>query len=273
MSINPNIHLTTGQFAKLLNVNKDTLFYYDKAGIFSPEYVASNNYRYYSIYQADVFYVILMLKELDMPLKEIKQFLDHRSPDQLISLLEEKEKVLTKKINELETMRKLVVDKISDTKEALEVNTEEVLMEYKEKDQFVVVTDTTPSTNDIKNIYDSMQLHYNYLEEHEIAPSASEGWMTSVDHILKGETGNYDYLYTKVDEPTFANHTMEKGKYLVAYHNKGYSSMNETYNRLVSYAKEHQLKLRGYFYEDILLDELSVKGMDHYLVKVSVRVY
>ncbi|MGM0900567.1 MAG: MerR family transcriptional regulator [Bacillota bacterium] len=271
MDVNPQIHLTTGQFAKLLDVNKDTLLYYDKVGIFSPEIIASNGYRYYSIYQADVIMVIFILKELDMSLKEIKHFLDNRSPEKLILLLEKKEKALTKKITELETMKRLVVDKIHDTKLAIEVNTREVVFESKKKDQFVVATNSKPLTNDI-NFYDPMQKHYKYLEEHDIIPSASEGWMIGVDNVLNGETGKYDYIYTKVDEPTYSNHTMEKGTYLVAYHDEGYSSIEKTYRRIVSYAENHNLSLRGYFYEDILLDELSVKGMEKYLVKISVNI-
>ncbi|MDQ0256710.1 hypothetical protein J2S74_004132 [Evansella vedderi] len=34
MNLNPQVHLTTGQFAKLMDISKDTLLYYDKVGIF-----------------------------------------------------------------------------------------------------------------------------------------------------------------------------------------------------------------------------------------------
>ncbi|KIL42811.1 MerR family transcriptional regulator [Jeotgalibacillus alimentarius] len=271
MEINPKIHLTTGQFASLLDVSKDTLHYYDKAGIFSPELVASNGYRYYSIYQADVFIVIQILKELDMPLKEIKQFLTSRSPENLIHLLELKEQALTEKMNELKTMKQVVSDKLSDTKQALRANTYDVLTEHRPADEYIAVTHTKPLTNDL-NIYQSMQLHYRYLEEHGIAPSASEGWMIHVDHVRGNAVEKYDYLYTRVKEQKQANHVITKGTYLIAYHNLGYSRIGDTYHRLLSYADQHQLTLSGYFYEDILLDELSVEGSEKYLVKISVKV-
>ncbi|MUK88415.1 MerR family transcriptional regulator [Ornithinibacillus sp. L9] len=271
MNINPQVHLTTGQFAKLMGVSKDTLFYYDKVGIFSPEVVASNGYRYYSIYQSDVFNVIATLKELDMPLKEIKEFLDHRSPEELVLLLEKEAKALTTKINHLEKMKKLVVEKINVTKEAMEVNTLDIGIEYKKEDEFIVVTNSKPLTNE-KNIYNSIQLHYKYLEEFNILPSASEGWMISVKNVLNGENLRYDYLYTKVNDPNYATHKIEKGTYLVAYHTEGYPRIEQTYNQLVTYASEHDLVLKGFFYEDILLDELSVKGFEKYLIKLSVQI-
>lgn len=271
MNINSQIYLTTGQFAKLMTVSKDTLFYYDKIGIFSPEIIASNGYRYYSIYQSDVFYVIWVLKELDMPLIDIKAYLDDKSPKKLIDLLEKEANALTAKISRMAKMRTFVVDKINATKEALEVNTSNIVIEYKDEEEFIVVTESKLLTND-KNIYDSLQFHYKYLEEKNINTSASGGWMISVQNVLNGESLKYDYLYSKLNEPSYANLKIERGIYLIAYHDNGYSSIEQTYNRLVKYAKDNELSLQGFFYEDILLDELSVKGIEKYLIKIFVQV-
>lgn len=78
MGKNPQ-YLTTGEFARLCGVSKHTLFHYDELGVFSPAVKAENGYRYYSMAQIDVFFVISTLKELDIPLREIKAYLDRRS--------------------------------------------------------------------------------------------------------------------------------------------------------------------------------------------------
>ncbi|BFL22225.1 hypothetical protein K300107B2_20020 [Mediterraneibacter gnavus] len=44
--------LTTAQFAKLHEVNKRTLHYYDEIGLFRPLTKAENGYRYYDISQS-----------------------------------------------------------------------------------------------------------------------------------------------------------------------------------------------------------------------------
>ena len=46
-----NKYMTTGEFARRMGVTKNTLFHYDYIGLFSPEIVDTNEYRYYSIYQ------------------------------------------------------------------------------------------------------------------------------------------------------------------------------------------------------------------------------
>lgn len=71
-------YFTTGEFSKILGVSKDTLFYYDKIGIFSPQLKLDNKYRYYSIFQIEPFYVIYVLKELGMPLNEIKDYMSEK---------------------------------------------------------------------------------------------------------------------------------------------------------------------------------------------------
>ncbi|MGM0851381.1 MAG: MerR family DNA-binding transcriptional regulator [Bacillota bacterium] len=50
MDKNLQTHLTTGQFAKLSGVTKDTLFHYDKIGIFSPDYMDRYRKKYTPCY-------------------------------------------------------------------------------------------------------------------------------------------------------------------------------------------------------------------------------
>ena len=84
--MNNERYITTGEFAKLTGVTKHTLFYYDKIGLFSPEIKKENGYRLYSFEQLEVFDVIQILRELDMPLEEIREYMDHRSPGRLLKL-------------------------------------------------------------------------------------------------------------------------------------------------------------------------------------------
>ena len=43
--------LTTGEFAKICNVKKHTLFHYDDIGLLKPDYYDENGYRFYSYSQ------------------------------------------------------------------------------------------------------------------------------------------------------------------------------------------------------------------------------
>ncbi|WP_328802622.1 MerR family transcriptional regulator [Paenibacillus sp. LX16] len=271
MENNVQTHLTSGQFAKVMGISKDTLFHYDRLGILSPEFKAENGYRYYSINQIDVFKVISILKELEMPLKEMKEYLNKRSPQELIVLLGKEEAMLNSKIKQLQKMKSIISEKKRITQAATEIISTDIIIEEK-KEEFLVVTEADPYTND-KSIYDSMIKHEKYLNIYSIDASHTVGWMRDTKRVLANETFNYDYLFTRVSKKSnYSNFKREKGTYLIAYHTEGYSSVCDTYDRIINYAKDKSIELQGFFYEDVLLDDLSVRGYEEYLIKISVQI-
>lgn len=271
MTINFQTHLTTGQFAKILNVSKDTLFYYDRVGIFSPEVKSSNGYRYYLINQIDVFNVISTLKELDMPLKEIKDYLAKRSPEELVHLLEEKEITINKKIKKLQKMEKMILNKRRITEKVIKLDYSLITFEEKNT-EFLILTKAEPNLEN-KSIYNSMIKHKELLNDYNLENSENLGWMVDVRHIKDNQAFTYDYLFSRATKKSnHYNFVKRKGMYLTAYHTEGYSHVKETYNRLLNFSYKNKLKIQGYFYEDILLDELSVKGYEKYLIKISVEI-
>ena len=166
MNKNKQNYFTTGEFAKLVGVTKHTLFHYDKIGIFSPEIKEDNDYRYYSVFQIEVFYVISALKELDMPLKDIKAYLDKRSPKELISLLEEENKIIDEKINMLIRMKKVIEGKLSITKEVFNIDTDKISIERCEE-ELLVLTECSNVTNE-RSLAKAIANHVKYCDENEI---------------------------------------------------------------------------------------------------------
>lgn len=41
-------YYTAGELARLFNIPKQTMLYYDKMGVLQPEFIAENGYRYYA---------------------------------------------------------------------------------------------------------------------------------------------------------------------------------------------------------------------------------
>lgn len=90
-------YLSAGRFAALVGTTKETLFHYDEIGLFVPKRREANGYRYYAMDQMETFDVIGMLRELGMPLAEIRNYLEQRSPEKFGVLLEQEEKVVREK--------------------------------------------------------------------------------------------------------------------------------------------------------------------------------
>lgn len=86
------MYITTGEIAKLMGITKETLFHYDEIGLFRPAIVLPNGYRYYEVSQMELLDAILLLKELGMPLKEIRDLLGKRSPQKMLEIFSERER-------------------------------------------------------------------------------------------------------------------------------------------------------------------------------------
>ena len=83
--------LTIGQFASLHSINKKTLMWYDEIGLFHPAFIhPQNGYRYYSYEQSPVLETILLLRELNLPISEIQDFMKNRCASSMEQLMQEK---------------------------------------------------------------------------------------------------------------------------------------------------------------------------------------
>lgn len=92
------------EFADLCGVSKDTLLYYDKIGLFSPELVAENGYRVYSLDQVHTFDLLLLLRDSRLPLKQMKTYLENRNTEEMLSLLRKQSRALKEQIGQLQTL-------------------------------------------------------------------------------------------------------------------------------------------------------------------------
>lgn len=79
-----------GEASKITGVSKDTLHFYRKAGLITPDYVdPQNHYSYFSrwnMYQIDI---ITTCRRLGIPLEKVRQILSFRDNDKVVALLME----------------------------------------------------------------------------------------------------------------------------------------------------------------------------------------
>lgn len=85
---------STGELSEIFCVSNRTIQYYDKKGLLKPAYIKENNYRVYTENEVEKLQLILILKELDISLKDIKALLDSDKDMKAINL------ILDQKINE-----------------------------------------------------------------------------------------------------------------------------------------------------------------------------
>lgn len=265
-------HFTTGAFAALCGVSKHTLFHYDEIGIFSPAVKGDNGYRYYSAPQLETFHVIAALRELGMSLPEIRAYLDRRSPAALVALLQEQSERLEGKIRRLEGLRALIRRKADLTCRAQGLDVGAVTVTPNPRRWLVV----TRSDGPLKDWDYALLIarHARYCDSRGVVSAHAVGGLMDLDAARHWDPSAYSHFYTQVDCRPHGVHfrAVPAGDYLSACHLGGFETVGEAYRRLLDYAAHHHLRLGNYFLEDVLLDDLSVRDSDQYLLQVSIQL-
>ena len=266
-------YFSTGEFAKLCNVNKKTLFYYDEIGLFKPEIVKENGYRYYSVYQLEVFDIIHTLRDLGVPLKQIKSFIDERNPKSVVKFFEYKTGEIENEIKQLRRKQEIMYNKIKIIKEAEKIrdNIDNLSIEEQDEEYLVLSKNIDKS----KFPYDSEVYanHLNYCYNQDLYIGYPLGFIKTIDDLYSENDYAYTYYYTKVNKNDGENIIKKpKGKYLVGYLNGSYIDIPGLYKKMLDYVKTHNLELIGHSYEEELINLIAVKDMNDYIIKVSMQI-
>jgi DNA-binding transcriptional MerR regulator len=110
-------HLTIGETAEVLGTSTYNLRYYQKEGIIEPSFREDNGYRCFTL--DDILHIrcIMLLRESGISIKRIKELIEDYSEDNYLNALEESYSEITKKISELEKVKKELKNTIESAKQ------------------------------------------------------------------------------------------------------------------------------------------------------------
>jgi len=266
-------YLTTGEFASLCGVKKDTIFYYDEIGILKPDSIAENGYRYYSIDQVMTFQIITTLKSVGMSLKEILNYSSRQNTKEFLDLLKEKRDALIETQKRLADTREFVDNTIGIIEASLPVNLGEVTLQQCVEEYMVIAE--TPSLDDMND-------ESYWLKIEELTDYCNHNKLGNVfpigEIVLKKNfeqnVFRSDYYCSKPVRKITGPNTWRKpaGTYAVLYHRGSYKTLIDAYKNMKDYIEKNNLKIIGDLYEQDQLYLFSKSNPNDYLMKISIAV-
>lgn len=162
---------TISEFAKLRDININSLRYYEKIGVLKPAYTDSNTgYRYYTPDQLSVLDMILLCISLDIPLKQLSEYKDENSYLLNDKLYETGKEVAKNKIKKIQTE----LDKIEYTLRYLEVNKQYLNTHERYTRPIIersfVTMDYNGDLKDIRSIEQTSAKLYSYAQKNNLSP-------------------------------------------------------------------------------------------------------
>ena len=261
---------TIGQFAEIHSITKKTLMWYDEMGLVKPAVIGENGYRYYSYHQSSTLETILMLRELDVSIPDIKLFMEHRSAANMERLLSEKKQELEEKITYLRRMKKMLESRHQDMLTLLNLDLREVQIIKKEKAYLAVVPfhQDEPTALELERVIAITKQH-KLQRLHD----AVYGSMIAVDDLRKQRYDRYEAIYIELPQPISKKglHIQPAGKYLRAFYKGPWDALPKRYEEIFSYAEEQGLSLCGHAYETGI-NESVIRNFDEYITQIEIPI-
>ncbi|MCI8608316.1 MAG: MerR family transcriptional regulator [Firmicutes bacterium] len=263
--------LTIGQFAALRGINKKTLMWYDEIGLFHPVYIhPETGYRYYDYHQSSALETILLLRELDVSLKEIQDFMENRSATGMKRMLEEKIHEVVDRIDHLRGIQRTLENYRDNMETLLTMDLSEILVVEKEERALVTVEIQNEISFD-KQVEMITEKTKQY-QPHRLH-DASYGAMISVESLLAEDFDNYSRLFIEIPFPVKREglHIQPGGSYLRAFYKGRWDDLPHRYEEIFQYAEAHGLKLTGYSYE-MGINENVIERVEEYIVQIEIPI-
>lgn len=268
--ISSNKYLSISAFSKLSGINRKNLIYYDTIGILKPVSVKENGYRYYSYNQLDEVSIILALKDLDIPLKEIKNYIKNVSSDNLIDLISKQKQKILEELNRLNQMNYIIEQRTNNGPIIATIDCNNISLENCEEELLFLGPNLEFDEDTIDEDFDKF---LTYCNSKKLVYGYPLGIYANYDDIIFNKNNNCNYFYKVHLNIEFIERTIKpSGLYAIAYDNSYLAGDMKIFNKLDKFIKKNNLSVCGNVYIENISDEIITKNPDKYLSKISVKV-
>ena len=178
---------TAGELACLFEIPKQTLLYYDKTGLLVPEFISTNNYRYYSLKQYLILEIIINLRKLGIPVPVIKDYIKNRSEESFQKLLIEKEQECKNIIQYNQKIMNNIEVSLSQLQKLKDTHLNQININYRHCKRFLLSPIEKNSTG--SETISILAKHNLAMFSKDIFKERAVGWIIDKENFLAGIHG------------------------------------------------------------------------------------
>ena len=272
--------LTISEMAKINGISRQTLIYYDKHGIFQPDYVNDKGYRLYSVQSIPFLREICFLKSIGIKLEDIQAHIYGRNSDNVFDFLSFHKKELENQMDEMKQRKDRILNRLNVYQKAMEHKQDvgKPKIEYfPERKICFFEWDSLEMNRTVLHL--TLMKAWNEIER--FGYFVENGWgakLLSINletgDLLQG-AGGYAYLPpgTEVDEGLFGLETVPEGEYacLCKY---GMPYEIKYVYELLEWIDRNNYEIIGDIYDECFLDTTFYEEqneVDFCQIQIAVR--
>lgn len=272
--------MTTGQFAALCGVKKDTLFYYDSIGILKPAKVTDNGYRYYSTIELNRFHSITTLQESGLTLNEIRHFLTEEDPHVLVPIFTRMGNALREK----QRMYGCLAVQVENTLKSMEMAGKIPFYTPRIENMKAInlaAMKTGQEKESDKTRLKLISSYYKYCTNNLDRADFFRGGIINQSHIMeKIEKGHYlDYLCVRLNADAQLDGDLQSvlirkpaGSYAVINCHGGIENTLRAIEMLQNYIRDNDFKVCGDGYEFEVIGTFTAESESTCVKQVEIQI-
>lgn len=285
-----------GEVARMFHVSPGTLRHYEQAGILVPEWIdEQTGYRYYGVRQFEVLNTIRYLRVLDLPLKQIADFLQNRNIDSICEKLRQQQELIDRKQRELEIVRRKIGHRLCQIEDARNSSLEKIELKPVSDLRIVWISASLRPHSYLDLEYSIRRLEKGQRESlvflGKVGVGISRERLENFAHSGKKEKifdrdspgedeeaealDCYDRVFLVLDEEEIFDGEVERipaGICAVIRFCGSHGEAPGYYRRLFAYLREHRLEANGFSREITLIDEGMTNDPEQFVTEIQIPV-
>ncbi len=263
-----------GELSKYQNISKQTLIFYDKLGLFKPAFVDPNNgYRYYSASQLDELDTILILKKCGLSLQRIQELLSHYTTESSLKVLKGQLGVIDRKMEDLRLIRSRLAQRCSQLENAELHKEKEGPHMAKIPIQWILTKPVEPPYT-LREVSIATKQCFAQAFQEKLPIFFQSGVSVPLERIQNGHYTEASLAFLPTEKTDRAQNIqrLPEGLCAVTYHRGDYMSIGRSYEMLLTFCQEQQLKIISDSYEFCVNDYITTGDESEYLTKILFYV-
>ncbi|MDR1815827.1 MAG: MerR family transcriptional regulator [Clostridiales Family XIII bacterium] len=259
--------LTIKEFAELVGVSHATLRYYEDLGLMAPAVRADNGYRYYDPIQILSFNILKILRKLDIPIKDIQQMMPKRSPEFVLQMLEDQERLINLKLDWLREAYAILHMERNLLHDGMEARGHEDEISIRHLTREYISLGPANDFSGAKSPSEPMLKFFKSIGVDEESVFYHVGWYYE-DFAGAASTPQRPTAYYTVNPK--GRNVREEGDFIVGYSRGFYGDLGDIPQRIAAFAEKEGIVPTGPCYAIHLFDELSIQDPTQYLLRLTV---
>ena len=263
-----------GEVAKLFHLSVSSIRHYEQIGLLTPERIdPQSGYRYYGPRQFEIFNTIRYLRALDMPLGQIRAFLQERDVDRMEDLLRRQKAAVAQKPAELHRIEQKLTARLSQLQAARTAKLGEIELLTLPACRLYQVEGKLSIQQ-----YQDIELPISQLAKAQ--PEAlvflgKVGVSLSQEHLQKGQFAEYDSLFLLLEGEEGVQGPVQEVPACLSLRVRFSGSHPQApaeYRRLLAYAQQNGLSVAGFSREITLIDYGMTNDPAQFVTEITVPV-